>query len=159
MPVSAIARIGPKLRSPSGGYFATAAKARASAAVLMNGAMIPSQPTSSRRLTVPKSFSATRTIGAAPPLRIATIASRMAAKSQSPCCASSVTVLKPSRAIISATIGAPSPHQAECTISPARSRAARENPGTAGIRASGQPLALISAIAFSIRSIIARRRS
>ena len=44
------ARCGPQLRSPIGGNFAAATKARASAAVLIIGAMMPSAPKSSTRL-------------------------------------------------------------------------------------------------------------
>ena len=43
---------------------------------------------------------------------------------------SSVTAEKPSRATISATIGAGRPHQPVWTVSPARSRAASEKPGS-----------------------------
>jgi hypothetical protein len=62
-----MARCGPQLRSPIGGNFAADAKARASAAVLIIGAMMPSAPKSSARLTSAKSLSGTRTIGAPPP--------------------------------------------------------------------------------------------
>ena len=61
-----IARGGPNERSPSGGYLAAAANWRASAALLIIGAMIASAPKSSARLTSAKSFSGTRTIAAAP---------------------------------------------------------------------------------------------
>ena len=50
-----------------------------------------------------------------------------------PCCESSVTAAKPSRATTSATIGAGIPHQPVWTVSPARSRAAREKPGSDAI--------------------------
>ena len=65
-PCSAMARCGPQLRSPSGGYLAAAAKARASEALLIIGAMIASAPKSSARDTRAKSLSGTRTSGAAP---------------------------------------------------------------------------------------------
>src|SRR6516165_8694751 len=51
MPPSMRARCGPQLRSPTGGYLAAAARARASAAELIIGAMIASAPKSSARLT------------------------------------------------------------------------------------------------------------
>ena len=66
-PPSVMARCGPQLRSPIGGNLAAAANARASAGVLIIGAMMPSAPKSSARLTSAKSFNGTRTIGAAPP--------------------------------------------------------------------------------------------
>src|SRR6185437_13422388 len=48
-----------------------------------------------------------------------------AAVSHSPCWASSTTAAKPSRAIVSATIGEPSMHQPAKTVSPERRRRAR----------------------------------
>ena len=65
-PCSMVARGGPNERSPSGGYLAAAANWRASAALLIIGAMIASAPKASARLTSAKSFSGTRTIAAAP---------------------------------------------------------------------------------------------
>src|SRR5215813_5677149 len=50
--------------------------------------------------------------------------------SHRPCCASSTTAAKPSRAIVSATTGEPIMHQAPYTVSPARSRRARAKAGT-----------------------------
>ena len=61
-----MARIGPQLRSPSGGYLAAATNWRASAAVLIIGAMIASAPKSSARDTKAKSPTGTRTSGVAP---------------------------------------------------------------------------------------------
>ena len=61
-----MARSGPQLRSPSGGYFAAAANWRASAALLIIGAMIASAPKSSERDTKAKSLSGTRTTGVDP---------------------------------------------------------------------------------------------
>ena len=133
MPASVVARCGPQLRSPSGGNFAAAAKARASATVLIIGAMMPSAPKSSTRLAIAKSPSGTRTIGAEPACRTAAMPIAGAAVSHRPCCESRVTAAKPSRATISATIGAGSPHQPVYTVSPARSCAAREKPGSDAI--------------------------
>src|SRR5260370_15575681 len=121
-----VARCGPQLRSPSGGYLVEATKARESAAVLIIGAMMPSAPKSSARLAVAKSPSGTRTTGAAPPCRMAAIALTVAAMSHRPCCISTVTAAKPSRAITSATSGEARPHQPEWTVSPAPSRRASE---------------------------------
>ena len=80
-----------------------------------------------------KSPSGTRTIGADPPWRTAAMPVASPARSHMPCCESSVTAAKPSRATTSATIGAGSPHQPVWTVSPARSRAAREKPGSDAI--------------------------
>ncbi len=86
MPASVMARCGPQLRSPTGGYLATDTKARASATVLIIGAMTPSAPKSSARLAVAKSPTGMRTIGAAPAWRMAAIPATVAAVSHSPCC-------------------------------------------------------------------------
>ena len=59
------ARCGPQLRSPSGGYLAAATKARASAAVLIIGAMMASAPQSSDAAAPARNRSSgTRTTGA-----------------------------------------------------------------------------------------------
>src|SRR5471032_1708003 len=52
------------------------------------------------------------------------------AVSHSPCCCSSTTQAKPSRAISSATTVEPRLHQAEKIVSPARRRRARSKAGT-----------------------------
>src|SRR5215471_11468367 len=121
-----VARCGPQLRSPSGGYLLAATKARASATVLIIGEMMPSAPKSSARLAVAKSPSGTRTTGAPPPWRMAAIACTVSVMPQRPCCMSMVTARKPSRAITSVSSGAASPHQPEKTVSPVRSQEARE---------------------------------
>src|SRR5580704_15210413 len=121
-----VARCGPQLRSPTGGYLVAATKARASAAVLIIGEMMPSAPKSSARLAVAKSPSGTRTTGAAPPCRMAAIAPTVWVMSHKPCCISMVTAEKPSRAITSATSGDARPHQPEWTVSPARNCRASE---------------------------------
>jgi len=72
---------------------------------LIIGAMMPSAPKSSERLTKAKSLSGTRTIGAAPPWRTAAMPLRMPPVSHRPCWLSMVTAEKPSRAKVSATIG------------------------------------------------------
>ena len=66
MPASVIARVGPQLRSPSGGNLAAPTKALASATVLIIGAMMPSAPKSSARLATANAPSGTRTTGAEP---------------------------------------------------------------------------------------------
>src|SRR6185437_9011164 len=125
-----MARIGPQLRSPTGGYFATAASRPASSASLIIGAMIASAPKSSARDTRAKSLCGTRTIGAAPAWLTAPAPATSEETSQRPCCASSTTAAKPSRAIASATTGDPIMHQAPYTVSPARRRRARAKAGT-----------------------------
>ena len=55
------------------------------------------------------------------------VALTIAAVSHKPCCPSSVTAGNPSRATSSATIGYGRPHQPLWTVSPTRSRRAREN--------------------------------
>src|SRR5262249_13002254 len=127
MLASVVARCGPQLRSPSGGNFANETWARASAGVLIIGAMMPSAPKSSARLAVANSPTGMRTIAAAPPWRTCAIPDTIEAVSQSRCCPSSVTAGKPSRPTSSATIGEDRPHQPLWTVSPARSRRAREN--------------------------------
>src|SRR5215468_520088 len=127
MPASVMARCGPQLRSPTGGYFVTETKASASAAVLIIGAITPSAPMSSTRLATAKAPTGMRTIGAAPAWRIAAIPVTVPAVSHSPCCWSRVTAGKPSRPSVSATIGYGSGHQPVCTVSPDLSRRAREN--------------------------------
>src|SRR5262245_32413049 len=155
MPASMVARCGPQLRSPIGGNFAAAAKARASAAVLIIGAMMPSAPKSSTRLTISKSPSGTRTIGADPACRTAAMPIAKAARSHMPCCESSVTAAKPSRATTSATIGAGSPHQPVWTVSPARRRAASEKPDSDDMRFLGVALCSARAsLAFDDRDLI-----
>src|SRR5215472_3463052 len=89
--------------------------------------MMPSAPKSSARLAVANSPTGMRTIAAAPPWRTCAIPDTIEAVSQSPCCPSSVTAGKPSRPTSSATIGEDRPHQPLWTVSPARSRRAREN--------------------------------
>ena len=86
MPASVIARVGPQLRSPSGGNFAAPTNALASATVLIIGAMMPSAPKSSARLATANAPSGMRTIGAAPAARIEAIATAVAAVSHRPCC-------------------------------------------------------------------------
>ena len=71
MPASVIARVGPQLRSPSGGNLAALTKALASATVLIIGAMMPSAPKSSARLAAANAPSGMRTTGAEPAARIA----------------------------------------------------------------------------------------
>src|SRR5215467_7010292 len=88
--------------------------------------MMPSAPKSSARLAVANSPTGMRTIAAAPPWRTCAIPDKTEAVSQSPCCPSSVTAGKPSRPTSSATIGEGRPHQPLWTVSPARSRRARE---------------------------------
>src|SRR6516165_6876438 len=88
--------------------------------------MMPSAPKSSARLAVANSPTGMRTIAAAPPWRTCAIPATIEAVSQSPCCPSSVTAGKPSRPTSSATIGEDRPHQPLWTVSPARSRRARE---------------------------------
>src|SRR5215831_5554412 len=127
IPARLIARVGPQLRSPTGGYFATETNASASAAVLIIGAITPSAPMSSTRLATAKAPTGMRTIGAAPAWRIAAMPVTVAAVSHSPCCWSMVTAGNPSRPSVSATIGLGSGHQPVCTVSPALSRRAREN--------------------------------
>src|SRR4029079_18763763 len=126
----AIARRGPQLRSPEGGYFAAAAKRRASSASLIIGAMIASAPKSSARDTNAKSLSGMRTTGAASAWLTAPMPLMIEAVSHNPCCASSTTAEKPSRAIVSATMGEPIMHQAAETVAPARRRRARAKAGT-----------------------------
>src|SRR5215472_14005702 len=121
-----VARCGPQLRSPSGGNLLAATKARASASVLIIGEMIPSAPKSSARLAVAKSPSGMRTTGAPPPCRMAAIACTVSVMPHRPCCMSTVTARKPSRAITSVSSGAASPHHPEKTVSPARSHEASE---------------------------------
>src|SRR5215813_7722536 len=127
---SAIARSGPQLRSPSGGYFAAPAKRRASEGLLIIGATIASAPKSSARETSAKSLRGIRTTGADSAWWSAPTPVVSVATSQSPCWASSTTAGNPSRAIVSATAGEPSMHQAPKTVSPARRRRARANAGT-----------------------------
>src|SRR5262244_2547102 len=88
--------------------------------------MMPSAPKSSARLAVANSPTAMRTIAAAPLWRTWAIADTIEAVSHSPCCPSSVTAGKPSRPTSSATIAEERPHQPLWTVSPARSRRARE---------------------------------
>ena len=71
MPKIVWARSGPQLRSPIGGYFVAATNARASATVLIIGAMIASAPMSSARLTMPLSPTGTRTSAGLPASAIA----------------------------------------------------------------------------------------
>ena len=79
--------------------------------MLIIGAITPSAPMSSARDTEAKSEKGVRTIGAAPPALMAPMAVTAAAKSHSPCCMSTLTAAKPSRAIVSAMIGEPSADQ------------------------------------------------
>src|SRR3974390_672685 len=58
------------------------------------------------------------------------MAATIAAVSQSPCCWSSTTAAKPSRAIVSAATGEASVHQDEKTVSPARQALASAKAGT-----------------------------
>src|SRR5262249_32924510 len=109
---------------------AAVARRRASAGLLIMGATIASAPKSRARETSAKSLRGTRTAGAdsawwSAPMPVVSVAT-----SQSPCWASSTTAGKPSRAIVSATAGGPSMHQAPKTVSPARRRRARANAGT-----------------------------
>src|SRR5262245_53854364 len=128
-----MARNGPQLRSPSGGYFAAAANCRASAALLIIGAMMASAPKSSARETRAKSLSGTRTAGADSAWLSAPVPAMSELVSQRPCWASSTTAAKPSRAIVSATMGEPSMHQAPKTVSPARRRLARAKATSAAL--------------------------
>jgi hypothetical protein len=84
---------------------AAPANARASVGVLIIGAMMPSAPKSSTRLTSAKSPNGTRTSGAAPPWRMAAMPARIPLTSQSPCWLSIVTAGKPSRPSVSAISG------------------------------------------------------
>src|SRR3984893_4708305 len=88
--------------------------------------MIPSAPKSSARLAVANSPTGMRTIAAAPLWRTCAMPDTIEAVSHSPCCPSSVTAGKPSRPTSSATIAEERPHQPLWTVSPARSRRARE---------------------------------
>ena len=63
---SVIARAGPQLRSPSGGYFVAATRRRASALELIIGAITASAPKSRQRLASAKSSTASRTIAGLP---------------------------------------------------------------------------------------------
>src|SRR5665213_831599 len=78
MPASVIARVGPQLRSPSGGSFAAPTNALASATVLIIGAMMHSAPKKSERLATAKAPSGIRTNGAAPAARIDAMATAVA---------------------------------------------------------------------------------
>src|ERR1043165_3196022 len=84
MPASVMARVGPQLRSPTGGYFATATNASASSTVLIIGAITPSAPMSSTRLATAKPPTGMRTIGAAPACRITAMPVTVPAVSHSP---------------------------------------------------------------------------
>ena len=105
MPSSVIARIGPQLRSPSGGYLVAAASARASSTELTIGAMIASAPMSSTRLAVASSPSAMRTTAGLPASAIAPMPVITEPVSSRPCCMSSTTQSNPERAMVSATSG------------------------------------------------------
>src|SRR5450631_3941615 len=129
-----MARCGPQLRSPSGGYLAAATNWRASVTLLIIGATIASAPMSSARDVKAKSASGTRTAGVEPARCTAPMPVTIEAVSHRPCCCSSMVQAKPSRAIVSATIGEPRLHQAEKTVSPARRRRARPKAGTSATR-------------------------
>src|SRR5215470_449632 len=88
--------------------------------------MMPSAPKSSARLTLANSPTGIRTIAAAPLWRTCAMPDTIEAVSHSPCCPSSVTAGKPSRPTSSATIAEERPHQPLWTVSPTRSRRARE---------------------------------
>src|SRR5581483_2136165 len=147
-PPSVMARCGPQLRSPTGGNFAAAAKARASAGVLIIGAMMPSAPKSSARETSAKSPTGTRTIGAAPPCRTAAMPVRSELTSHRPCWPSSVTAGNPSRPTVSATSGYGRLHQPLNTVSPARRRRARVKAAMVMIGNLPKLLALSSLLAL-----------
>jgi hypothetical protein len=60
--VRGMAKVGPQERSPTGGYFIAAAKARASATELIIGAITASAPKSSARLAMSKRPTGMRTM-------------------------------------------------------------------------------------------------
>ena len=105
MPSNVIARVGPQLRSPSGGYLVAAASARASSAELTIGAMTASAPMSSARLAMATSPSAMRTTAGLPASAMAPMPVITAPVSSRPCCISSKTQSNPVRATVSATSG------------------------------------------------------
>ncbi len=96
-----IEKFGPQERSPSGGYFIDAAKARASPTELTIGAITASAPKSSARLAMSKRPTGTRT---SPGLSACISASMPRSTLSSwwpPCCMSRVTASKPVRATAS----------------------------------------------------------
>ncbi len=150
-----MARVGPELRSPIGGYFAAAAKARACSSVSIIGAMTASAPMSSARLTMPLSPTATRTIAGLPASATPVIERMTETGSCIPCCMSMVTLSKPLRAQSSATTGSGIELHAVLRVSPAFSRAASVG---AGMAAAAQVVSLrIWLIAVCINSSMVRR--
>ena len=92
-----------------------ATRRRASSRLLIIGAMMPAPPASSRRLASGNSPTGIRTIAGLPASATETIAREAPAKSSAPCCMSSTTASKASRASASATAGSFIPTQAQKT--------------------------------------------
>ena len=88
------------------------AKARASATLLIIGAITPAAPASAMRLAAAKSPTPTRTTLGLPASATDRIARAAPTRSTEPCCMSSVTASKSSRASASAICGSLTPTQA-----------------------------------------------
>jgi hypothetical protein len=120
---------GPQLRSPTGGNLVKAAKALASATVLIMGAIMPAAPMSSILDAVAKSPTGMRMMAGFPARPTWAIPRIAFATSNAPCCMSSTAASNHHGPVAPRSLAQKTPTQAQKTHSPARIAPAR--PATA----------------------------